>query len=190
MKKYILPIVLLLATFSLSAQGRLSLELRANGAYPTEQLGDADLNIGAGFDFAVHYRVLPHLGAYAGWGWHRFRADEFATETNMDVEETGYTFGLQFLHPIGVSRLSYYVRGGGIYNHLEFENEAGDIVSDTGHGLGWQVAAGVAIPLGRDWQLLPGLKYSSLARDIAIGDYRTTADLSYVSAGVSIYKTF
>ena len=190
MKTYILPIVFLLAAFTLSAQDRLSLELRANGAFPTEQLGGADLQFGFGFEGAVNYRILPHLGAYAGWGWHRFTTDEFLTDTNIDVEETGYTFGLQFMHPLGVSSLSYYVRAGGIYNHLELENESGDIMADTGHGLGWQVGAGVAIPLGRDWHLLPGVKYSSLSRDLAIGDYRTTADLKYVSVGVGIYKTF
>lgn len=190
MKTTILSFILLLACFALQAQDRLGIELRAGGDYATQQLDDADLGFGFGFEGIISYRFIPHLSAYAGWGWQRFTTDELLVDEKTDVEETGYRMGLQFMHPFGASSLAYYLRAGAIYNHLELEDEAGNITSDSGHGFGWQAQAGVAIPLGKGWNILPGVGYSSLQRDIGIGDYRTKAHLNYVAVSVGINKTF
>ncbi len=74
----------------------------------------------------------------------------FAETGDTDFEETGYTFGLQFIHPLGTSeKISYLIRAGGIYNHIEVENSAGDITADSGHGLGWEIGAGVQVYFGK-----------------------------------------
>jgi opacity protein-like surface antigen len=82
------------------------------------------------------------------------------------------------------------IKGGGTYNHIETENSAGDIINDTGHGLGWQLGAGVKIPLSMRVFLTPEVRYRSLSRDIKVGEVSRPVDLNYVSAGVGLSFTF
>lgn len=177
---------------SIQAQDRWSVELRPNLAVPTTTLGDADLNTGFGFEVAFNYRFMEHLGAYAGWGYNHFNTKEssFAGAEETDVEETGYTFGLQFIHPIGASEnLSYLVRAGAIYNHIELEN-GNEIAADSGHEFGWEVGAGVQFKLGESWQLRPQIGYRMLTTEIDIAEVTTSVDLNYVAFGIGITKTF
>ncbi len=97
--------------------------------------------------------------------------------------------GLQFKHPIASSPLSYYVRLGGLYNHLEFE-EGDDIIEDTGHGLGFQLAGGVEIELGSNWSINPGFKFNALSRDLDNSGIKTELDLNYINVRVGIIKRF
>ena len=166
---------------------RFSVEIGGDAAFATQDLGAANLGTGFGFDVAVAYRFMPHLSAYGGWGWQHFGADGLFTGMNMDAEETGYTFGLLFAHPLGSSPLGYFVRAGGVYDHIEFE---GDLTADTGHGLGWQVGAGLVVPVGSKWQLMPGVRYRSLSRDLDVGDVTTNLDLTYVTVHVGFARTF
>jgi hypothetical protein len=167
---------------------RLSVEIGGDAHFATQDLGAANLGTGFGFEATVGYRFMPHLSAYAGWGWHHFTADGFLAGVDMDAEETGYTFGLTFAHPLGASPLGYFVQAGGIYDHIEFEGE--DHAMDTGHGLGWQFGAGVVAPLGAKWQLMPGVRYRSLSRDLEVGDVTADLDLTYVTVRVGLVRTF
>jgi hypothetical protein len=173
------------------AQQRWGLEFRTNASIPVQKLGGSDLNTGYGFEGTLAYRFMSHLGLYAGWSWNRFGSGQTFAGNNMDFEETGYTVGLQFIHPFSEqSKLKYLIRGGGIYNHIEVENPAGDIISDSGHGLGWQLEAGLAVPLGERWQLMPSVRYRSLARNLTVNETTTAVNLNYLSAGASIVWSF
>lgn len=110
--------------------------------------------------------------------------------SNVDFVEIGYLFGLQFIHPIGASNISYLLKAGGTYNHIETENTAGTIINDTGHGLGWQAGAGLAIPLGSRLQLIPEVRYRSLSRDMKTDNLTTPVNLDYISAGVGLSFSF
>lgn len=177
-----------------TAQEKWSVELRPNVDFPTKDFGEANLNTGFGFEVAVGYRFMEHLGAYAGWGYNTFRTDAPAFPDpagDTDVDETGYTFGLQYIRPFGTSeRVFYLLRVGGIYNHIEVENEAGDITADSGHGLGWEMGAGVQIDLGNNWNLRPQIGFRALSRELELGQTRVDVDLNYVSFGVGIAKGF
>jgi len=193
LKNYAL-ITLCLITFStVLSQEKWSLELRPNLDFPTEDIGDVNIKTGFGFEAAVGYRFMEHLGAYVGWGYNTFNTDDssFAGTGDTDFDETGYTFGLQFIHPLGTSKnLSYMIRAGGIYNHIEVENDSGDITADSGHGLGWELGAGLNIDLGNNWNLRPQVGYRALSRDIEIGTVTTDIDLNYIAIGVGIAKVF
>lgn len=165
-------------------------ELSAGVAFPVSDPGGADLKTGFGFEGIFHYQFMPHLGLYAGWGWNRNQARESFAGKDIDFEETGYVLGLQFKHGIGSSPVSWYARAAGLYNHIELENKAGDIIYDSGHGLGWQVAGGIDIDLGRTWSLTPGLKFNSLNREIEVEGNSTELRLNYLSARVGILKKF
>ena len=172
------------------AQDKWSLELRPGINYATKDISDADLGLGFGGELTVAYRFMPHLAAYAGWSYNNFGVDQSFAGTDASIEETGYTFGLQFIHPIGESNISYLLRAGGTYNHIEIENNDGEIIIDSGHGFGWQAEAGLIIALSQKFSLLPSLRYRSLNRDIEINSVKTSVDLNYLSFGVGVSWSF
>lgn len=172
------------------AQDKWGLEFRPGINYATQNIADADLGLGFGAELTIAYRFMPHLAAYAGWSYNNFAVDQSFAGADASFEETGYTFGLQFIHPIGESEIKYMVRAGGTYNHIEIENNSGDIIIDSGHGLGWQAEAGLVIPMSDKFSLLPSLRYRSLNRDIEIENVSTSVDLNYLSVGVGLSWSF
>ena len=186
----IIGLVILFASRSVEAQDRWSLDIRSGAAFATQDLGDADLGIGLGFEGTVAYRFMPHMAVYGGWDWHHFSADQSFAGADVDVEDTGYALGLQFIHPIGESSLDYFIRAGGILNHIEIENDEGDIVADSKQGLGWEVGVGVVLSLSDHWRLAPGVRYRSLSRDIEIGVASTPVDLTYLAVEVGLSRSF
>ena len=195
MKNLVITIAVVLVLSGLNqmtaqTNNRWSLEFRPSFDYATQDISDADLGIGFGLEGTIAYRFMPHLAAYAGWSWNHFAVEQSFAGDDSGFEETGYTFGFQFIHPIGESGLSYLVRAGGTYNHLEIENNDGDIIIDSGHGLGWQAEAGLVIPLSEKFSLLPSVRYRSLNRDIEINNVSTPVDLNYLSVGVGLSWSF
>jgi opacity protein-like surface antigen len=181
---------LTLSSFAQENEKRFGFELNGGASIATRKLDDASLNIGFGFEGIFHYRFMPFTGVYAGWGWNKFASDNSFAGKNADFEETGYILGLQFKHPMGNLPLSYFVRAGGLYNHIEIENADGDIIGDTGHGLGFQLAAGIDYSLGKNWSITPGLKFNYLSRDVEMGGVTTSLDHNYLSLRVGILKRF
>jgi hypothetical protein len=178
---------LVLLSISTQAQdARWAVELRPGANLATQQLAGVDIKPGFGAEATIAYRFMEHLGIYAGWGWNQFTPD---IENAGHYEETGYTFGLRFQHPIN-DKLDYMISVGSVYNHLELEDTDGNLYGDTGHGFGWQAEAGVAIPLGERWRLTPGIRYRSLSRDLTVGEQTTQLDLTYLSLGVGVAITF
>ena len=195
MKRKILAGLTLVAMLSLEAiaqnsDTKFSFEFSGGVSIPTRELGNSILNHGVGFEGVFHFRFLPHLGVYGGWGWNKLSADDSYAGVDVSFEETGYVLGLQFLHPIGDSPISYYVRGAGLYKHIETENAEGDIIDDTGHGFGFEAACGVDYYLGKNWSFNAGIKYSSLSRDTNFEGNPRNLDYQYISLRVGILKHF
>ena len=183
-------LVLLFTFITLQAQDRWSLDIRGAADYAAKELGDADLGVGLGFEGTAAYHFMPHTAVYMGWGWNHFNADQSFAGSDIDFEETGYTLGLQFIHPLGDTQLSYLVRAGGVFNHIEVEDQERDFIGDSEHGFGWQVGTGLMIPLGGNWSLTPSVRYRSLSSDIEIDETTTAVDLNYISAGVGLTRSF
>ncbi len=172
------------------AQERFTAELRPGLNFPIEKFAGARLNTGYGFEFTVAYQLIPFVDVYAGWGWNKFNAKEVFLPSRADVEETGYTAGIQFVHPIKNSSLSYLIRGGAVYNHLEIEDVEGEHIAGSDHGLGWQVEAGVSFVIGSNWSLRPTVRYRNLPGHIDVFNGQIDVDLSYISLGTSLVKRF
>lgn len=170
------------------AQNKWSAEFRPAVSFPTEDLGNANIETGFGFEVTVGYRFMEHLHAYLGWGYNTFSVED----SNHDIDETGYTIGLQFIHPLGASEtLSYLIRAGTIYNHLELEDVDGNLIDDSNHGLGWQLEAGLDYDIGANWSLRPSVRYRALSRDLAImQDQAISVDLNALSFGLGVTKSF
>lgn len=186
---------LALAAQSATNSARWSVELNADGAFPIAKLGAAELSTGFGLGANFRLRLQQHLLAYAGWEYHAFSSDQILPSETADAEETGYVFGLRFEHPFRAESFTnrsagYWLRGGAIVKHIEIENEAGDIVSDTKHGLGYELGAGVLIPLTDRLALTPGARVQSLSRDLTVGPSTNAVTLRYVSAIVGLTINF
>ena len=170
-------------------QERFSAEFRPDIGFPLEKIGGAKINTGYGFEFTVAYDVVQHVGIYAGWGWKKFDTDNAFSINRVDIEETGYTAGIQYLHQ-NETLLSYLIRGGLVYSHLEFENNEGELIADSGHGIGWQAEAGVSLEIGNKWDLRPTIRYRNLPGDIEVFNGQMKVDLQYISLGVGLAKRF
>jgi hypothetical protein len=172
-----------------AAQFPVSIEVTGDVAQTTRTFGAADLDTGFGLGVNVRYRFMPHLAAYGGWEWHNSRSSGLVAGQKLDVEDNCYTFGLRFEHPI-TARTGYWVRAGGLYNHIEIENEGGDLVTDSGHGLGWEAGGGLALPLSARLTLTPGVRYRTLTHDVAIGGTTSARTLSYLAVGTGLSFSF
>ncbi|MDO9554268.1 outer membrane beta-barrel protein [Rhodonellum sp.] len=185
-----LTFCLVLASFVSNAQNRWSVEFRPGFNLPTSDAADGDLKNGFGLEGTVAYRFLPNLSAYAGWSWNRFGSKESFAGTDLDFEETGYTYGLQFLYPLGASETSLLLRAGGLWNHVEIEDDDGNTLFDTGHGFGWQVEAGLSIPLAERFRLQPSVRYRSFSGGLEIGPFSRDLDFKYISLGLGLSYIF
>jgi opacity protein-like surface antigen len=172
------------------AQERWGVDLHATGGIATQDDIRDDSENGFGFGATLQYRVLPHVFLYGGWDWTHYQALEAIAGPDMDLEETGYALGARFEHPIGSSSTNWWVRAGALYNHFELEDDDGDLVDDSGHGLGWEAGAGVAVELGSGWSLTPGLRYRSVSRDVEIDAAETEIELQAVALEVGIRRIF
>ena len=185
-----LTTLLTLTSYSQEKENKFGFELSGGPSLATRELAESKLEKGLGFEGILHYRFMPHTGAYAGWGWNRFSAESSFAGNNTDFEETGYVIGLQFKHPIDGLLSSYYLRAGALYNHIEIENNNGDIIGDTGHGWGFQLAAGVDIPLGSKWSLTPGVKYNAISGSADIEEMPFSMDYHYLNVRIGILRKF
>jgi len=175
---------LLLVAAPLGAQDSWSLEFRGNAAVPTSEIAGDELNTGVGLEANLGYRFYEHMSLYAGWDWTRFGADESFAGPEMDFEETGYVLGIRWEHPFrseGGRGLAAWIRAGGTYKHIEVEDDEGAIVGDSGHGLGWEVGAGLSIPVSTSWRLTPGIRYKALSRELEVGSATTDWELNDVT---------
>ena len=186
--------LLALTPSAMTAQSPFSLELGAGVAVPVQDFGNAELGTGFGFGANVRYRFQPHLLGYAGWEWFHFSAELAPAE--LDVEQTGYTFGLRYEHPFGSERPAeapapaWWVRAGGLLAHVELEDDAGEPAGDTNHGLGWEAGAGISWPLTTRIAVTPGVRFRMLGREIDMGLGAQDATLTYITAGVGVAIAF
>lgn len=177
---------LLICSWSLNGQSRFSLDLRPGVDVATKLLGDYDLKAGYGIEGNLAYEIISPLSVYGGWSWNHFANNT----TNDDFDETGYSFGLQAIHQISYSNIYYLLRGGALWNHIEMENTSGDIISDTGHGWGWQAEIGTGFSFGDQFMILPSIRYRTLSRDMVIDNNSSPVDLNYISAGIGLKWIF
>ncbi|QQX78230.1 porin family protein [Aequorivita iocasae] len=181
---------ILLFAFNLKAQEKWSVEFRPGLNFPTSDVGNTDAKVGFGFELTGAYKILPYLVAYVGWGLNEFKGEDNLLKEDVTLKETGYTFGFQMIHPIGTSSFSYLARAGAIYNHIEIENNSSTFNADTGHGFGWQVAAGVDYEFAANLALRPMLRYRSLSRDVTIENISSELKLNYISFGIGLVWEF
>jgi opacity protein-like surface antigen len=172
------------------AQGPWGIELRGTGAIARQDQDRETAQGGFGLGATVDYFFMPHVAVYGAWDLTHFGAHE-NLGTNRDLEETGYALGLRFQHPIrGSATTAGWLRAGALYNHMELENDEGDVIGDSGHELGWEAGAGLALSLENGWTVNPGLRYRSLSRDMEVAGVSVPVDLEYVALEIGFARRF
>ncbi|HLL82065.1 MAG TPA: outer membrane beta-barrel protein, partial [Longimicrobium sp.] len=128
------------ATGTGSAQSAipLSVEIRGDVAIPTGDFADSFEN-GIGFTGIAALQLVPGFGVYGGYSRTSFSIDG----ADDDVLDQGYSAGLTASLGGGARRATPYIGAGLLFHELEVDdNELGDAK------MGFEVGAGIAIPLG------------------------------------------
>ena len=189
---FLAVILFFLLSFSGYAQqeyNKFGFEINAGPSYMLNKIVGEKANLGFGFEGFVKYNFMPHLGVYAGWGWNKFQSDKSSFGNDVDYEGNGYSFGLHFLHPLQNSSFSYFLRVGGLYNHIEIESADGKIKENTKLGLGFELAAGLTYAVSSNTDIVFGLKFKSLSRDLSLGSGSKTIDYNYTGIMIGVHKT-
>jgi hypothetical protein len=175
-------------TFDVEAQ-RVTIDVRGGFAAPVQKLRGSDLHGGPVVAGVVAFRVLPNVHVYGGWDWVQVLTDESLGGTSQNLQEPGYHFGLRFESAVRASpRPSLRVEAGGTYKHIEIEDNKGDLVAESGLGLGYEASGSAVFPFGGVWRLVPGLRYRALSRDFRLGGSAFTGHLRYVAIELGISR--
>lgn len=190
MTKKVVAMAAVLALVAVDAQaqspGKFSLELRGGAALPTKELGPSDLNTGMNLEMTANLQVLPHLALYGGWDYGRFTLKQ-NLGVYEDGDDTGYAFGARVFAP-AIGKVTPWIRGGGVYDHIELEGNDSDQYVRADHVLGWEAGAGAAVALGSQWSLTPGVRYRSFSPELT--ELGGKADVRYVTIDIGISRTF
>ena len=184
-----LALALLAPAGAAMAQSPFSAEVRLGVGYPTEDFGAAEPALGLGFEATILYDLPLCLQLYAGWDWYHFGSEDDAVD--LDFEDTGYAAGLRWTPERFERFLGPWLRAGVVYDHIEIENDEGDVVSDSDHVLGYEAGLGLTFPLGDRVTLTPGVRYRTFAPEMeAAGITADAADFSYVAMEIGMAIRF
>lgn len=125
---------------------------------------DNSLNYGMSAGLNGQAWITPSIGLYAGWDWNRFTIDrpDLDHTVTATAVDTGFRGGVINPYRIRGSRLGTpYIFAGGMLNrtsyHLSDGRESRGISSNN--GLGYEVGAGLSVPIGRASALTPSIRY-------------------------------
>jgi hypothetical protein len=180
--------LILAASKSATGQSRWGIDCKPSLNFPTLLFSGIKLQPGFGFDAQVTYHVAGNVSVYGGWVWALFPQNK--TDGNaLRVQRLGSSFGLKFTQPINKYNLEYYVKGGGLHQHLSIENSAQKHFNTDPHW-GWQIESGLSLPLDYGIALQPGLKYTTVAGNIEENGSRSGFHLNDLSAGIILSIRF
>lgn len=147
----------------------LSVEVRLGGAFPTGELAEEELGPGAepgpAFAAGALFHVTPRVALFGSYQRAVFDCASCGGTGLLDeLIDEGAGFGVQGSLPLPASP---WVRLGGVYHELVFSATGADLASDA--ALGFQVGAGVTVPLLRGLRFVPGIFYRSYSADLNLG---------------------
>ncbi|HEX8393920.1 MAG TPA: outer membrane beta-barrel protein, partial [Longimicrobium sp.] len=157
-------LAVLLAAGSAAAQSPIpfSIEGRVDRAVP---LGDFDDLVDAGFStgVAASVQVRPGLGVYASYNYAVF-GPKIVSDAD-DAVDQGVSLGLTAAIPTGTTRLQPYVAAGLVAHQFKLYDEV-----EAEEEIGFEVGAGVAIPLVGPLRLTPSVAYRTYNADPKFDD--------------------
>ncbi len=185
----------LLAAVPAGAQlggGRLAVEVSGGAAIPAQTFGARNgADTGAGFGANLVYAFAPAFRGYLGYEREYLPCDNSRCGSGGYVSE-GASVGAELAlvragRPLGAYP---WVRAGVLLNTLDHEVPDGSATTSVGsqRSVGFQVRAGVGVPVTRRVTLLPGLGYSMYRADFdgAEGAVADEMNVGIVDAGVTL----
>ena len=176
------PLVLALAftgtVAAPAAAQRFAAELRGGAAIGnyTETGAGLDLVPGPSLAVTVELRFTELFSAYAGINRSGFGCNEgICTGRDVSLTSQGATVGAR------LTRGLFWGRAGVAVQALRQSSDVATETSDP--GIGWDLAGGVEVPVGRGFLLRPGLTY--LRHQVPIDDVDAHAALLAVEVGIA-----
>lgn len=160
----------------------LSVEIRGDAAIPTGDFADGIEN-GIGFTGSAALQLVPGFGVYGSYSRTNFSIDG----ADDDVLDQGYAAGLTASLGNGGGRATPYINAGLLFHELEVEDtEVGDAK------MGFEVGAGIAIPLGQRIRVTPAVGYRQYnVEGLSLGGIvNSDMNVSYLNAGVGLNIAF
>lgn len=166
------------------AQVSLPIQIGLSGgaAFPTGELGRNDA-VGTGWGFEVNgvLDVASALGIYAAYDRYAFEIEQGGVfgigGAAGDVVDQGFAGGVMLTVPSAGLGLGPWIRGGAVYNTLQFDYDNFEDDPESDPGLGFEVGAGLDFPLGFVASMTPSVRYRSYEPDFGGTD---DPDVSYV----------
>jgi opacity protein-like surface antigen len=163
-----------------SAQLPISVEVRADAAIPTGDFADA-------VDAAPSFGVNAALGlarGFAVYGGYSRTAFELQ-DLDEEAVDQGFSAGVTLGIPAARLGVQPYIGAGVLIHDLKIE-DGPDLDSD----LGFEVGAGVALPIASNVRLTPGIGYRRYSTELPalLGSVKT--DVQYFTAGVGLNISF
>jgi len=169
------------APHALQAQD-VSLELRGSLTKALGDFGDvATSDAGLGADLIV--QASPNLSIYGGYGRDMFGREGGDDDDNYNSQ--GFEAGAKLM-AAREGGIIPWLRGGLTLHKLTIEDGGADIESDR--NLGFQIGAGVDIPLGDVLTFSPGVRYQNYDAefDAVVDALDTNAGVSYLTADFGV----
>lgn len=145
----------------------ISLEGRAELAFPTGDVRAVGLDAGYGIGVAARYRFTRPLAVYLGWDRFRFRGDVDSVETVLT--DSGFRLGGQLYLPGSPVRpVVPFVTAGLLYDRVEVERTADSapVRERSDRGAGVEAGVGALIGLGRGIRIIPEGRYRTHSPDL------------------------
>lgn len=131
-----------------------AVEVRGGAAVGNYTATEAGLDMAPRLSFGatVERRLLPMVSVYVGVNRSAYGCEEaLCTDRDVTLTSQGVTAGGRFT--VGVA----WVRAGLAMEALRVESAVSAETYDP--GLGWNLAVGAAIPVGRGFRIRPGISY-------------------------------
>jgi opacity protein-like surface antigen len=163
-----------------SAQLPLSVEVRADAAIPTGDFADA-VNAAPSFGVNAALGLARGFAVYGGYSRTQFKLED----SDIDLVDQGFSAGVTLGIPAARLGVQPYIGAGVLIHDLEVE-DGPDLDSD----LGFEVGAGVALPIAPNVRLTPGVGYRRYSTQFPIGPAAIETDVEYFTAGVGLNISF
>lgn len=199
-KSIIIPVaccaLMLIAPARLAAQlpGALSVEARLGGAFATGEFSNPGqaLEAGSGYFGSVSGRLglLPNLSVYVGYERAQMGCDAcIATQLDDVLVDDGFGAGAIMDLPLGPPGLSPWVRAGLVRRQLKMSGDGETMASKP--GIGFDLGAGITLPLTGPFQITPGLRYVRYPAEFEFTSVpNRSIDVSHVGVDVGLTYQF
>jgi hypothetical protein len=169
--------IALVAASDAQAQGILPFSIEARGGlafptsdFPTGNGGVGEAENGVGFGVNAAFNFLPGVAVYGGWDRVTFGAgDTLLGGGDAEFIDQGFAVGGKLSLPLGLLvGVSPWVKAGALIRTLDLEGNEGESLfagEASGRSTGFEVGAGVDIPLGLVLSFTPGVTYRTYKPD-------------------------